>query len=133
MIKAFVFDLDGTLVQTEILKAISYAKAAVILNPSLTEKQVINGFKEVVGLSRKEVAEKLLKRFELEDAARSKIREFNVHKPWQAYVQVRMNIYYSMISGSGFAFSTSSRVAMKSNADAIFKISNIRIVSLRCD
>jgi beta-phosphoglucomutase-like phosphatase (HAD superfamily) len=33
MIKAMIFDLDGTLVQTEKLKALSYAKAAVALCP----------------------------------------------------------------------------------------------------
>ena len=37
MIEAVIFDLDGTLVQTEKLKALSYAKAAVELNPTLTE------------------------------------------------------------------------------------------------
>jgi beta-phosphoglucomutase len=42
LIRAMVFDLDGTLVQTEGLKAISYAKAAVELCPStLGEAQVV--------------------------------------------------------------------------------------------
>ena len=31
MIRAFVFDLDGTLVETEKLKALSYARAATAL------------------------------------------------------------------------------------------------------
>ena len=34
MIRAVIFDLDGTLVQTETLKAISYARAAVELRPN---------------------------------------------------------------------------------------------------
>jgi beta-phosphoglucomutase-like phosphatase (HAD superfamily) len=33
MIRAFVFDLDGTLVETEALKALTYARAAVELRP----------------------------------------------------------------------------------------------------
>ena len=33
MIRAMIFDLDGTLVQTERLKALSYARAAVELCP----------------------------------------------------------------------------------------------------
>ena len=42
MIQALIFDLDGTLVQTEILKAISYAKAAVELgDEGFTENDVI--------------------------------------------------------------------------------------------
>jgi beta-phosphoglucomutase-like phosphatase (HAD superfamily) len=37
MIRAFVFDLDGTLVETEELKALSYARAAAELRPDLEE------------------------------------------------------------------------------------------------
>ena len=98
MIKAFIFDLDGTLVQTEVLKAESYAKAAVELKPELTEAQVVQGFKDFVGLSRKEVAEGLLKRFALKDAASKRMKDFNVTQPWQAFVDIRMDNYYSMIS-----------------------------------
>ncbi|MFO7681063.1 MAG: hypothetical protein R6X34_13525 [Chloroflexota bacterium] len=62
-----VFDLDGTLVQTERLKAISYAWAARILHPELEETAVIAAFKDVVGLSRREVALGLMTRFGLTD------------------------------------------------------------------
>ena len=41
MIRAFVFDLDGTLVETEELKALSYARAAAELRPALNEGDVI--------------------------------------------------------------------------------------------
>lgn len=42
MIRAMIFDLDGTLVQTEKLKALSYARAAVQLCPrDITEAEVI--------------------------------------------------------------------------------------------
>ena len=34
---AFIFDLDGTLVETEELKALSYAEAAAELRPCLGE------------------------------------------------------------------------------------------------
>lgn len=98
MIKAFIFDLDGTLVQTEALKAKSYAKAAVELKPKLTEEQIIEAFKDVVGLSRKEVSEAIMERFGLRDLASARRSEFNVHKPWQAFAQIRMGIYDSLIS-----------------------------------
>ena len=53
MIHAMIFDLDGTLVQTERLKALSYAHAAKELCPNgVSEGEVIEAFKEVVGLSR---------------------------------------------------------------------------------
>ena len=98
MIKAFIFDMDGTLVHTEILKAMSYAKAAHELRPSLKEQEIIDAFKDVVGLSRKEVAQKLMERFSLENEASARMNELNVHQPWQAFVQLRMGIYDSMIS-----------------------------------
>src|SRR4051794_40073938 len=93
MIRAFVFDLDGTLVETEELKALSYARAAAELRPDLEEAEVIEAFKDLVGLSRQEVAIGLMRRFGLENAARSCIAKFGVATPWQAYVQIRLRIY----------------------------------------
>lgn len=98
MIKALIFDLDGTLVQTEVLKAKSYAKAAVELNPSLNEDDVVTAFKDFVGLSRKEVAKGLLTRFDLGEVAAARMKEFDVAKPWQAFVDIRMESYFQMIS-----------------------------------
>jgi beta-phosphoglucomutase len=73
MIRAFVFDLDGTLVETEELKALSYARAAAELRPDLNEGEVIEAFKDLVGLSRQEVAVGLMRRFGLEGAARTRM------------------------------------------------------------
>lgn len=97
MIESMIFDLDGTLVQTEKLKALSYAKAAVELRPELGEDAVFAAFKDVVGLSRHEVAQKLIARFDLEVAATERMAEFSVDTPWQAYLQVRMKIYGEML------------------------------------
>ena len=73
MIEAIIFDLDGTLVQTESLKAISYARAArQLCSNSLTEEVVIEAFKDVVGLPREEVAKRLMERFGLEKAAKAR-------------------------------------------------------------
>lgn len=99
MIKAFIFDLDGTLVKTEILKARSYARAAVELCPDCaTEEEIIEAYKSVVGLSRKEVAQALVERYGLERALKPKMKEFGVSTAWQAYVQVRMKIYDEMLA-----------------------------------
>jgi beta-phosphoglucomutase len=97
MIRAIIFDLDGTLVETEELKAISYARAAVVLRPELKEAEVIEAFKEVVGLPREEVAIKLLQRFGLEEAARARMAEFGVDAPWRAYVRIRQRIYETLL------------------------------------
>jgi len=99
MIKAMIFDLDGTLVQTERLKALSYARAAVELCPNtLSEADAVTAFKDLVGLSRREVAQGLIERFGLGEAARSRMAEFGVETPWQAFVQVRMRFYDAMLA-----------------------------------
>lgn len=99
MIRAMIFDLDGTLVQTERLKALSYARAAVELCPlDIDESEVISAFKDVVGLPRREVALALVERFGLEATARVRMDEFGVHEPWQAYVQVRLRHYHDMLA-----------------------------------
>lgn len=99
MIRAMIFDLDGTLVQTERLKALSYARAAVELCPyDLSEKEVIEAFKDVVGLSRREVALALVERFRLEETARGRMAEFGVSTPWQAFVQLRLRLYEDLLA-----------------------------------
>jgi len=98
VIRAFVFDLDGTLVETEKLKALSYARAATELCPGLDEHEVEAAFADFVGFSRQEVAVGLMRRFGLEDAARARIDEFGVEKSWQAYVRIRLRIYEELLS-----------------------------------
>ncbi|MDX1616345.1 MAG: HAD family phosphatase, partial [Candidatus Promineifilaceae bacterium] len=99
MIEAMIFDLDGTLIQTERLKALSYAKAAVELCPySLEEEEVIEAFKDVVGQSRREVATSLVESFDLRERAEQRMAEFGVSTAWQAYVQVRLNYYEEMLN-----------------------------------
>lgn len=98
MIHAVIFDLDGTLVKTERLKAISYAEAARTLVPTVNKHDVIEAFKDVVGLSRQEVATALMAKFGLEDTARRQMSKFGVDAPWQAYVAIRLRVYDSLIA-----------------------------------
>lgn len=64
MVKAVIFDLDGTLVQTEILKARSYAEAVnKLTNGKIGIDKVLDVFKNFVGLSRQEVADGLISLF----------------------------------------------------------------------
>ncbi len=97
-IKAVLFDLDGTLVQTEHLKALSYAKAAVTLSPkTINENEVIEAFKEVVGRSRFEVAEMLLDRFNLHEAAHQQIESTYANSELDAFIRIRLDFYGRMI------------------------------------
>jgi len=98
LIRALVFDLDGTLVETEELKALSYARAAVELRPDLDEAEVVEAFKDFVGRSRQEVAAGLVRRFGLEEATRSRMAGFGVNTPWQVYIRVRLQIYDALLS-----------------------------------
>ncbi|MDT8436152.1 MAG: HAD family phosphatase [Gemmatimonadota bacterium] len=98
MIRAMVFDLDGTLVQTEKLKALSYARAAIELDGSIAESAVVEAFREVVGRSRHEVARHLVETFGLEERAAAERERFGVQQPWQAYVQIRLGFYEEMLA-----------------------------------
>jgi beta-phosphoglucomutase len=99
MIQAMIFDLDGTLVQTERLKARSYAMAVQDLcGDAFEEADVLDAFKDFVGLSRREVAQGLVERFTLEEATRRRMAEFGVSAPWQAFIQIRLRHYETMLA-----------------------------------
>jgi beta-phosphoglucomutase len=96
---ATIFDLDGTLVQTEALKAQSYARAAVELRPdAIAERDVIAAYNEMVGRSREEVAAALLARFGLEPYAERRMRELGASTPLDAYMELRLRDYEAMIT-----------------------------------
>lgn len=98
-IRAVIFDLDGTLVQTEKLKAQSYAQATVELCPfTVAEAEVIEEFKNVVGLSRKEVAEHLIDKYKLTPLLEARQEELSVGTLWQSFVQIRLSYYEAMLA-----------------------------------
>ena len=96
---ATIFDLDGTLVQTEALKAQSYARAAVELRPdSIAERDVIAAYNEMVGSSREQVAAALLTRFGLEPYAERRMGELGAPTPLDAYMELRLRDYEAMVA-----------------------------------
>jgi len=106
MINAVIFDLDGTLVQTEKLKAISYGRAAVKLCPAgVKEEELIDAFREVVGRSRQEVSQYLMERFLLEGQAASRMGEIGVRAPWEAFAHVRLKIYEEIVANTNVLLS----------------------------
>ena len=98
MIRAFVFDLDGTLAETERLKALSYAAAARELRPDLTEEQVVHTFREFVGQTRDDMARNLTARLGLDDVARARMTEFGVSQPWQVLSAMRVRRYQAILA-----------------------------------
>ncbi len=100
-IQAIIFDLDGTLVSTEYLKACSYARAIQELRfpqRGCDESEVIEAYKDLIGLSRREVCLALLRRFKLEGLARARMTELGVSTAWEALAQVRLKYYQLMLA-----------------------------------
>ena len=99
MIRAVIFDLDGTLVKTEQLKGLSYARAVERLSHEpVTVEAVQRVFAEVVGRSREHVASTMVERFHLEEAARAFLEETGSQYPWQALARLRLKIYDEMLA-----------------------------------
>ncbi len=94
MISAVLFDLDGTLVETEELKAISHGRTVAELRSDVSEDEVADVYaNDLVGHSRQEVAETLVQRFGLEEAARERMEDLGVEETWQVLVSIRHDIY----------------------------------------
>jgi beta-phosphoglucomutase len=101
MISAVLFDLDGTLLETEELKALSHARSVAELRPDVAEADVIAAYADdLVGHSRQEVATSLMQRFELEEAARERMAEFGEDEPWRVLVRIRHGIYEALLQDS---------------------------------
>lgn len=98
MIKAIIFDLDGTLVQTEIIKANSYAKAvSEISSNKVTEDEVIKNFKNYVGLSRTDVIKNLVK-----DYSEKLINiSHQIEDIEDLLIEKRLEIYNNMLEDPG--------------------------------
>lgn len=97
-INAVIFDMDGTLIETEKLKAQAYAKAAIELCPDqITEAEVLEAYADFVGESRQKLASGLMKRFNLFEPARQRMDEFGASQPWQVFTRLRLEILEEML------------------------------------
>ena len=99
MIKAIVFDLDGTLVQSEKLKAQSYAIAVQRLR-SLPEPEVraVEAYREIVGAARDAATRHIVERPDLEEELRPLMPEHDTTEPWQVLTNMRTSIYDSIVA-----------------------------------
>ena len=99
MIGLILFDLDGTLIRTEDLKGLAYARAAVSIGGgAIAEDQVLAAYGEFVGLSRQEVSEGLLDRFSLHDAVWPVMEEHHATQPWKVFSDIRLKVYEDLLS-----------------------------------
>jgi beta-phosphoglucomutase-like phosphatase (HAD superfamily) len=102
VIRAIIFDMDGTLVRTEHLKMLSYSQALDLLDPSTEHlRQAAEAFRDVVGLSREDVADHLLERMGLCEVAARRADELGLAAPRDALLSERVQIYLDMVQGPG--------------------------------
>ncbi len=94
-----MFDLDGTLVQTEKLKALSYAIAAQRLR-GLPEPdpRAIEAYREIVGASRDVASRHIMNSLGLEVDLRPLMPEYSASQPWEVLTAMRKAIYDEMVS-----------------------------------
>ena len=99
MIRAILFDLDGTLVQSEKLKALSYAIAVQRLR-GLPEPapEAIEAYREVVGSARDVASRHIVERLGLEAELRPVMREQAVATTEEALSALRKGIYDAMVA-----------------------------------
>ena len=99
MINAIIFDLDGTLVQSEKLKAQSYAIAAQhLLGLSEPDARAIEAYREIVGAAREVASRHIMESLGLESDLRPLMVRHDASEPWQVLSALRTEIYDKMVA-----------------------------------
>jgi HAD superfamily hydrolase (TIGR01509 family) len=99
VIQAVIFDLDGTLVQSERLKAISYGRAIrERLDLAVPDERIFELYKEVVGQTRDVVSGSLVEALGLEECLRSHMAAYGAAEPRQVLTAMRLQIYAEMVA-----------------------------------
>ncbi len=99
MIQAIMFDLDGTLVETEKLKALSYAIAAQrIQGLPEPDSRAIEAYREIVGASREAASRHIMKSLGLEEHLRPLLSEYEASEPVGVLSAMRKVIYDEMVA-----------------------------------
>ncbi len=99
MIRAIMFDLDGTLVQSEKLKAQSYAIAAQrVLGLPEPDLRAIEAYREIVGAARDVASRHIMDRLGLESELSSLMTEYGASEPWGVLTAMREATYDDMVA-----------------------------------
>ncbi len=94
-----MFDLDGTLVQSEKLKAQSYAIAAQrILGLPEPDPRAVEAYREIVGAARDVASRHIMDRLGLEADLHPLMTEHGVSEPWGVLTALRKEIYDDMVA-----------------------------------
>ena len=99
MINAIMFDLDGTLVQSEKLKARSYAIAVQRLRQlPVPDDRAIEAYREIVGAARDVASRHIMESLKLEPDLQPLTAEYGVSEPWEVLAAMRIDIYDDMVA-----------------------------------
>ena len=99
MIRAVIFDLDGTLVKSENLKALSYAAAVQQLRglPE-PEPKAIEAYREIVGAPREVASKYIVDKLNLEPDVRPLMAQYQVSQPSDVLASMRKSLYDEMVA-----------------------------------
>ena len=99
MISAIMFDLDGTLVKSEDLKALSYAIVVQRLR-GLPEPapRAIEAYRGIVGSARDVASRHITDRLELTPFLRPMLAQHGATEPWEVLTALRTQIYDEMVA-----------------------------------
>ncbi len=90
MISAIMFDLDGTLIQSEKLKSLSYAIAVQRLRGlSEPDQRAVEAYREIVGAARDAASQHITESLDLDSDLRPLMVQHGASEPWQVLTAMR--------------------------------------------
>jgi len=99
VIRAMLSDLDGALVQSEKLKARSYAIAVQRLRGlAEPDDRAIEAYREIVGALRDVASRHVMESFDLVDDLTPLMTSHDASEPWQVLSNLRKAIYDDIVS-----------------------------------
>ncbi len=99
MIQAILFDLDGTLIQSEKLKAQSYAIAVQRLRGlAEPDPRSVEAYRATVGACWEAASRFVMHELGLEQHLRPLMPEYGASEPWQVLTEMRTTIYDEMVA-----------------------------------
>ena len=108
MIKAFIFDMDGTIIDSERLYEGIYADLIAQLSSApVDRRRVTTEYVKYIGKPREAICRGFVEHFGLEETCERLMPRFSVDEPWQALEAMRVNMYQEMISDPQFVVDNS--------------------------
>lgn len=96
--RAVIFDVDGTLVQTERLKAQSYAIAAQrLLSLDEPDERAIDAYREIVGSARQIASRHVMEKLSLRGVLEPLRASYDVTEPEDVLTAMRLEIYDDIV------------------------------------